>query len=151
MKKIFFLLTFFIFANSALSQSLAKIGGISDFSTFNWSGSGDLVQDSNVCVFSETGNYKVTIQGSNSGFSLLYNGTSIPYSVKWNDASNTTNNVEISHNIPLMNQTGANTSDEDCDGGTNANLEISFDAANLGSSPSGNYTGYITIIIEATN
>lgn len=151
MKGIFLLITFFIFVNTASSQNLAKIGNITDFNSFIWSGSGELIQDSNLCVFSETGKYKVTVEGNNSGFFLTDNDLSIPYSIKWNDVANNTNNVSLSNNIPLTNQTGASNVDEDCEGGTNANIEISFSESDLETSPAGSYTGYITIIVEAIN
>ncbi len=145
---IFFILC--IIANFSYAQDLAQITNVHDFNDFKWQGNGDLQGDNNLCIVSDTGRYSVNIQGSNGGFFLkdAYSNP-IPFTVKWNDSPTSNNATTVSHNITLTGQTGAKPSADDCLSSDNANLSIIFSEENLNSMPAGNYTGYLTIMIEA--
>ena len=143
------ILSFLILANFCYSQELAQISNVQDFADFRWQGNGDLEGNSALCVFSDTGRYSVNIQGSNGGFFLQDNASSIPFSVKWSHTSSPNNATSVSHNITLTGQTGAKTNFEDCEFSNNANITISFNESDLQNAKAGSYTGYLTIIVEA--
>lgn len=141
---------FFLALPQVNAQELASVTNISDFDNFRYQGKGDLEGDSNLCVFSDTGRYSVNIQGSNGGFFLKDNLHTIPFNVKWNDRATPSNATQVTHNVTLPNQSGAATNQDFCiNANVNANLSISFNESDLNSAVSGNYTGYITILVEA--
>lgn len=146
-----FLIIFLLLSilNISVAQELSQITNVQDFNQFRWPGNGALEGDSNLCVFSDTGKYSVKIQGSNNGFFLTDNITTIPYTVKWNDLPTSNNATAITHNVTLFNQTGATTNSDYCLNGNNANISINFNEADLQQASAGIYTGYITVIIEA--
>ena len=138
-----------ILVNFCYSQELAQISNMQDFTDFRWQGNGDLEGSSALCVFSDTGKYSVNIQGSNGGFFLRDDLSSIPFTVKWSQTSSSNNATSVSHNITLTGQTGAKTNFEDCEFSNNANVTVSFNESDLQNAKAGNYTGYLTIIVEA--
>ena len=121
---------------------------IKGFPELKWTGKGDLSTNSDICVFSETTRYRVTITGEYSDFSLRSGANTIPFELKWNDSATTQGNTTVNYNIPLLNQHNADSNYENCNGGVNANLEVNFSASDLEKANAGDYSGYLTIIIE---
>ncbi len=75
-------------ANISITKSVqAQITDLSDMTLANWSiGQGAVTLYSNVCIYSSTGNYKVTATGSgtSNAFTIASGTNTIPYSVTWN-------------------------------------------------------------------
>jgi len=82
-----------------------------------------------VCVFSSTGAYGITITSDNGLYALTdpNANTNIPYSIVW-----------------TANMLG-NSADTDCNGETNASYEISVTAADFNAADPGSYTDTLTL------
>lgn len=147
-------------ANISVTKSVqAQISDISDMTLTNWSiGDGAVTLSSNVCVYSSTGNYKVTATGSGSGsaFSIASGSNTIPYTVTWNAGgagglSNT--GTSLTTNTQSASLGNASVTSANCSGGGAGNdtarvivgiSQASMDAAASSSTP---YTGTITMLI----
>jgi len=137
-------------APSAWSAEV-RVSNFSNLSFGIYSGSGPLSSDIDLCVYSDTGSYDVTVTGSGSGSSFTINSGSnaISYSVYWNDTSGTSGSVQITTpGSPLGNQGGAHETEPDCNGGTNANLEVRFSESNLQAAKAGSYSGTVYVTVE---
>lgn len=138
--------------------TLFRISGISDLSFGSYSGSGPLSRDDDVCVWTNAsgGSYRITARGSGGSFAFLVtksgdDSRTIPYSVRWNTTSGTTGNAAIAANVTSGNLFGANTQSSSCSSGpaSTGNFQVTFAQADLLSSPSGTYTGTLTLIVSA--
>jgi len=145
-------------ATSTVSLTIPQryqITGISDFAFGNYSGSGDLTSNDDVCVYTNdsTRQYKVRITDSSSlspsGFSVQNAaGTAhIAYTVKWNNQSGTNGNQNVSYNSHV-NGENANNSSASCNGARNANLQVNVAQAALQAASGGAYSTTLTVVIE---
>lgn len=133
--------------------NLVRITGVADMNFGSYSGSGVFSRNDNVCVYtnSANGQYLVTAQGSGAASAFtVSDGAShtIPYTVRWNDQTGTSGNIQLDPSVSSATQSGAHTSSETCSGGDTANFEISFTQGALLGVPAGTYTGVLTLIIE---
>ena len=132
--------------------NLCKISGISDLSFGSYSGSGTAAQNDNVCVYTNnaSGNYKVTAKGSGTAlaFTLTNSVQIVPYTVRWNNISGTSGNIALTTNSQSGTLSGANTSSQNCAGGSNSNFQVLITQGSLMSVPAGTYSGILTLVID---
>lgn len=132
--------------------NLIRITGMADFSFGTYSGSGDMDQNDNVCVYTNkaSGTYRVTASGSGAGgaFSVASGADTLAYGVFFNDVSGTTGEQALTSGSALTGQSGANTTSQTCGGSDNANIHVRFLETNLTAAPAGSYTGTLTIVVE---
>jgi hypothetical protein len=137
----------------------AQISDISDLTWPNWSvGDAAISLTSNICVYSSTGNYKVTATGSglaniftiNSGLNL------IAYSVTWNSGgagSLANTGTSLLANIQSGSLANASTASATCSGGGSSNdtarviVGITTTAMGAAASSSTAYTGTLTLLV----
>lgn len=136
-----------------ISESL-RITGLADAALGTYGGTGDLTQDTDVCVYTNdsTGDYQITADNlANSGNFEITNANSdaLAYTVAWNDATGTTGQAALTANVALAAQTGADTASDDCSTGASmtSNIEVTFAEAALQAAPSGAYTGTLTLVV----
>ena len=135
---------------TAFVGSLVRVSAVDDLDLGSWSGSGDLTQADNVCVWTTTGGYNITATGdggTGSDFALNNGTQDLAYSVKWGDSAGAATDG-LTSGSPLGGQvSGANSTD--CNSGTSltATVEVEILGADLSSADSGTYTGVLTLVI----
>jgi len=134
-----------------------QVGNANDIDLGGWSGQTLIAGNDNVCVRSDFclfGNfcfgpieYAVTVLGQGaSGTFVLSNGIDeIPMRVYFNNASGTTDRVELFPGVALTDQTGAQTRGCSAD---NGNYSVELDRADLLNASAGNYRGVIDYEFE---
>ncbi len=102
-------------------------------------------QSDDVCVFSSTGGYNITLTSANGAFELadINTTTSIPYSVDWIAGTTTT----AGYNTAITGLTG-DSSAVDCDGSTNATFSVSVTAPDFNAADPGTYTDTLTMLVQ---
>ena len=106
----------------------------------------DATANDDVCVFSSTGGYSVTLSGAGAGFALDGGAAgTIPYAVQW--AANGGAAVPVVAGTPIVAQAG-DASSLNCNGGTNANFSVAVSAALFNASAPGTYTDTLTLLVE---
>jgi spore coat protein U-like protein len=129
-----------------------SISGLQDIAFGQYPGTGDVRQDDDVCIYSNTsgGNYDVTITGDGAGsaFTIASGGNTIPYRVFWNDVTGTAGQAEAATGVTLSARTAAHRTSTPCSGGNTANIDILMEEGNVQSKPNGSYSGVVTIVIE---
>ncbi|MCC6220112.1 MAG: hypothetical protein IT291_02615 [Deltaproteobacteria bacterium] len=141
---IFLLLT----ANSASAQNV-QITGLVDFNFGTWNvGTTEQASDG-VCIHkSGTGarTYLVTGTGSGSGgdYTIASGANELAYTLEWDGGPGGFKSL-----VPATSKTfsGASRS-QTCNGGTNAEMRITFDVADLDAAIPGDYSGSLTLLIE---
>jgi len=147
-------------ANISVTKSVqAQISDLSDMTLANWTlGEGAVTLYSNVCIYSSTGNYKVTATGSGllGAFTIASGLNSMPYSVTWN-AGGTGNlantGTTLSANTQSAGFTTATTASATCNGGGASNdtarVIVGIASSDLTSAASSStpYTGTLTMLI----
>jgi len=134
--------------------TLVRITDVQNLNLGTFTGSGDLVADDSVCIYTNlaAATYKVTAVGNGlaSAFTLKNAANDIiPYSVFWNDQPNASGGVELSTGVASGTQDGANTNSQTCVGpGNNANFRVRVLEASLLASPPEVYTGTLSLLIE---
>ncbi len=98
-----------------------------------------------LCVFSSTGAYNLTVSSANFFFALTDSNTNtnIIYSLTW--TTDTTRAITI--NTALTSIIG-DASSLDCSGGTNASLGVTILPANFNSADPGSYRDTVTLLIQ---
>ena len=130
-----------------------NISGLSDFNFGQYTGSGDLQADADICIYSNTptAGYSIRFRGSGASHAMQVDdgsGNTIAYTTNFNPTIGIVGNAQA---IPNTNytHTGANTQAVDCSiGGNSGNIQINMLEANLQAAPNGNYTGTLTILVE---
>lgn len=140
---------------SVTVPNLVLITDVGNLALGTWSGSGDEEGDDDVCIYTNkaAATYFVTASGSGaaSAFTLASGGNTLAYEVYFNDQSGTTGETQLTTTVKSGAQTGADTTDQDCNGGgLNANFHVVIPEANLLAAPSGAYSGTLTLLIEPT-
>lgn len=138
---------------SATVNSLVKISGVSDFDFGSYSGSGNFSLSQNLCVWTNVSaaTYKVKVRGSGESYAFTVvnaQSATIPFAVKWNNASGTSGNFSLTADQLTDSLANANTNSQSCGGSANANLQIIFTQNDLLSSRPGTYTGVLTVILS---
>ncbi len=106
----------------------------------------DAVGSDDVCVFSSTTNYNVTVDSANGGFNLMDGAAAIPYSLTW--ASNGGAAASVSDGVAVTGLSGDNTS-LICagTGGSNATFEVTVAVADYNAATPGTYTDTLTLTV----
>lgn len=133
--------------------NLVRITGVSDINLGTYSGSGDLSQADDVCVWTNQsgGNYKVLAQGdgASNAFTLTGQiGSPLPYAVRWNGTTGTASNTALVADTLSAAFSGASTTSSNCAGGSTANFQVILDGADLLAAKPGIYTGVLTFVIS---
>ncbi|MES2661943.1 MAG: hypothetical protein V4629_01440 [Pseudomonadota bacterium] len=138
----------------------AQISDLQDMTLANWGvGDGAVSLSSNVCVYSSTGNYKVTASGSGaaSAFTLSNGSTNIAYSVTWNagGAGNLSNTgTALTTSVQSTGYTTATTASANCSGGGASNdtarVIVGITSGNMDAAVSSAtaYTGTLTLLVS---
>jgi len=102
-------------------------------------------QSDDVCVFSSTGGYAITLTSTNGSFHLKSGATTtdIPYSVDWTAGTTTTAVYATSITGLVGNQTAV-----DCNASTNASFAVSVTAADFNAADPGSYTDTLTLLVQ---
>ena len=139
-----------------IKQDAAQITKVNDLN-FNNPGflSNDVRLADDVCVFSTTGAYNVTLTSTNgTNDFLLRNGSGddLPYAVAWGDdgaLGALGSGTAITGGGPLAAQP-ANATDLDCAsdaGGVNAAFAVEIEAADYNGAPIGTYTDILVMVV----
>jgi hypothetical protein len=99
-------------------------------------------QSDNVCVFSSTGGYSITLSGTGESFVLTSTTatSTIPYSVTWDG-------VAAISGTPSENHTGNSTS-INCNSTTNAQFSVSVTVNDFNGAEPGSYTDTLTLLVR---
>jgi hypothetical protein len=135
--------------------TLFKISRATDFVLGIWPKVGNLTANQDLCVYSNgTGSYGVTATDNSTmsaaGFSVQNAAATaqIVYTVRWNQTTGTTGNVNLVYNT-RRGRSGANVTSTDCSvGGLTANVQVTLTAAALGAAPPGNYSATLILLIQ---
>jgi hypothetical protein len=138
--------------NIALSP-IVKVSGLDDINFPLWSGRGDLSEYDQICIYSNTGNYQVTLTGSGSGgaFTVSDGSNIMPYNAYFNDRRIANGIVQVSSGVPLTGQTGADHESIDCSrspNNENARVRIDFLESTLATSEVSYYSGTLIIAVS---
>lgn len=99
----------------------------------------DLAVGDDVCVFSSTSGYNVTITATGNTFALDSGSDTIPFTLEWNGAA-------VTHGTQMTGLTGDNVS-LNCGASTNANFEVTVLAADFNAAPPGTYTNTLSLTV----
>lgn len=100
-----------------------------------------------VCVFSSTGKYSITVSSSGDGFALVGTGTDpahIDYTVKWGTQALVHGGVHGDGADGLI----ANATSLTCDGSTNAEFTVTVDSTSFNSAKPDTYSDTLTLMVE---
>ena len=131
-----------------------QISGMTAFTFGSWSGTGDLTQNDDICIYHNgDGSYKVTITDNSvlsAGFAVedAADANEIAMSVNFNDETGTTGSIAVVDGTATAAQSGANTASTNCGGGNSANIEVVVAEADLNAAPAGAYDSQITVLVE---
>ena len=144
-----------ICASSA--EAARSLSSLSNFPLGTWSGSGPMGDDVplNVCVYvtaDEGGpNYKIKAStGHDPDFKVSDgSGHYIIFDVYWNDQIGTTGQKKMTagDETSIGTQSGADTTQSDCGGTMNGNIEIEFTESRLRAAVAGTYSGTLTFTL----
>jgi hypothetical protein len=128
---------------------------LEDFNFGNWSGSGELRDNDDLCI-GTTGTAEYIIradgQGAGNNFVLSNGSNELAYRVFWNDTIGTAGNFELAAGVQSTNMTNPpntfSTTDGinyTCTGDRDANVEVVIDEAALQGAEAGAYSGVLTL------
>ena len=132
-----------------INISKLNVVQITDLDDINLGTAGNLTATASasddVCVFSSTGGYNITITSANGAFQLedANTTTDIPYSLDWTAGSTTA----VTYSTPVTGLVGDSTS-VDCNASTNASFEVSVTAADFNAADPGSYTDTLTMLVQ---
>jgi hypothetical protein len=137
---------------SCAVADLLRIKLAQDIGLNTWSGSGDKVGDSDVCIYHSLGSsYAVTATGSGAAFELTGGGhPPLPYNVAFKGSSGTGGSYTALPYFSSRSFSGADTGSETCSGGYNANVRVTVTEADLSQAASGSYLGTLIITLTAS-
>ena len=138
-----------------VAYSDLQLSNISNFSLGTWSGSGSITDSYNLCVYVTAADSgpEYMIMGSTGNGSVFEvsdgRGNYIEFDVFWNDQTGSSGQLQMTAGSAssIGVQTGANTTESNCGGTMNANIEIRFSSGNLGSAIAGTYNGTLTLTL----
>lgn len=129
------------------------VSNINSTNTISWVGGDDAEITDDLCVYSSSTRYQVTIYDNNitsNKFILKnsLNNTEVPFRVGWNDKAYTNAGYkEVFPGKTLRKQTGASNKDFDCNNSDNARLILFFSKNKLDKAYEGKYEDILTIMI----
>jgi len=130
---------------------LVRLSNMADLAFGQYSGSGNLSADRDVCVWTNDADatYVVTAtgDGENSAFTVSADTEILAYSLYWNDSTGTENNHLLTANQVSAEMSNANTSSLSCGGVDNANFQVVLNQTALQASRPGAYAGVITFVV----
>jgi len=130
---------------------LVRLSNMADVAFGQYSGSGDLSADRDVCVWTNDADatYVVTAtgDGEDSAFTVSAAAELLAYTVYWNDTASTDNNILLTANQVSAAMGNANTSSHSCGGVDNANFQVIINQTSLLASRPGTYTGVLTFVV----
>ncbi|MFL0810490.1 MAG: hypothetical protein K6L76_08755 [Agarilytica sp.] len=134
---------------------LVRITDLDDIDLGTYTGTGTETGNDDMCVFRNgAGNYSVTVTTNKGDFRISRGsgGTAaedIDFSAYWNDATTTTGRAALTYNTALTTQTGAYTTDTDCDSGgsLNANFSVEIAESDMQTKNPNTYSATVTIVI----
>lgn len=102
-------------------------------------------QSDDVCVFSSTGGYNITLTSANGAFVLsdANTTTDIAYTVDWTAGTTTA----VTYNTAITGLIGDSTA-VDCNATTNASFTVSVAAAPFNAADPGGYTDTLTMLVQ---
>lgn len=133
---------------TAVLQDLVQISSLDNLALGTYTGTGDMTGSESFCVYRNgTGQYQATVTGSynagaGSGFVLSDGTNTMAYTVTYNGTGIASGGVTATQ--------AGNASLQDCGGANvanNATIGVTVPAATLQGSPTGTYTGTVTILI----
>lgn len=128
-----------------------QVTQIDDIALGTFDGSNNISRSDTLCVYQANGGqYAVTLTGSGTGgaFELVSAGSSVPYSVSWNDGNGP---QTATAGIPLAGMGNSRSGDPQCNGGASNNATVNVDVlANdmSAATASGVHSGVLTIMVE---
>jgi len=128
--------------------SMVRITGVANLTIASYSGPSAFASDS-VCVYSNTGNYTVTMTSGEGSYVLrgvTDNTKTIGYSVEWAASSGASSGTSLTYNTASGTLAGSSAS-VTCGGGDNATLIVRVTDANVGTAPAQDYTDTLTITV----
>jgi hypothetical protein len=98
-----------------------------------------------VCVFSSTGAYSLTVSSTNGWFALRDSNTvtEIPYTLEWV----TTSVRAVPYNTSVTNLFG-DTRSPTCNGSTNARFQVTINPENFNQAEPGRYRDTLTLLVQ---
>ena len=131
--------------------TLARISDLDDLDLGNFTGSGDLSDNDDLCVWSSgsTG-YNITATGSGTAgaFTLGAGAELVIYTVEWDDTSGQTSGTSLTSGSALTGQTTA-AATTDCNAGASPSASLIVkvtESEMLGKSAAG-FTGTLTLVV----
>ena len=130
-----------------IKQDAVQITGINDIDMgISAVLSEDQSVSDDVCVFSSTGGYNLTVTSANNGFLLSDSNTStdIAYSLEWITTAST---QLVGYGSQVTGFVGDSNS-LDCSGSTNASFRVTIVTTNFNSADPGTYTDTMTLLVQ---
>jgi hypothetical protein len=134
-----------------VNGSLVKITSVDNITLGTYAQSGNVIANERFCVYSQTGNYALTVsstnQDSSGNFNLLNTASSalLPYSLSFIDSGSGQGTSAVS-NLALSGS--GDSSSETCGGTNNATLTLAIDEQDLQASETGSYSDTINLLVE---
>ena len=133
----------------AVVPNLVNLTGADDMDLGTWSGSGDMSDDDDVCVWSSTNGYNVTATGDGAAgaFTLSDGSNTLAYTVAWDDID--TQDQSLTSGVALTGQSTDATSVVCAVGGDTANVGVTITEAAVAAAPAGSYSGTLSVTVAA--
>lgn len=126
-----------------IKENAVQISNVNDLDMGTHSAlAADASANDDVCVFSSTSGYNITVSSANGALELQDAATTtpVPYALTWDTAP-----VTLGSTITGL--TGDNTS-LNCGGGTNANFAVTVASADFNAAAPGTYTDTLTLLVQ---
>jgi len=133
-----------------VNGSLVRITSVDNIALGTYAQSGNVIANERFCVYSQTGNYALTVSSTNQdnsgNFNLLntVSSTLLPYSLSFIDSGSGQGTSAVS-NLALSGS--GDSSSETCGGTNNATLTLTIDEQGLQASETGSYSDTINLTI----
>jgi hypothetical protein len=130
-------------------NNLVQISALDDIALGAYTGVANMTGVDDLCVYSNTGAYRITATGNGVGsaFHLIGPATAaVPYTVEWADAAGAGTGDLLTTNTPLAGQSGTITT-PNCNGGNNARVLVTVNSTDLAPAPAGSYAGVLTLVV----
>ena len=98
------------------------------------------------CIYRNSGQqYNITARGNYSGFYLKNQNTKLPYAVFYNDGASKS---QMGNGLTLLNRRNANNQHKDCNGESNAYIQVLISSHTINSVPAGTYSGILNLVVS---
>ena len=112
-------------------------------------------QIDDICVYSTTGAYTVTASSNGNGsggpqFRMINAAATehVRYYVEYRDDTFSQNGDTLTHNVPSVTYTNADTTSDNCSGGVNSRIIINIDAPTFNAATPDTYTDTLTLLVQ---